>query len=312
MKKIKLSCTLATFNEEENISRCLVSVIRQLADCVDEIVVVDGGSSDNTVKIAKQHGAEVIVTDNPKIFHINKQKANDLAKGEWILQLDADEVISSQLASEVKRVIDMSEGELTDMYSKISNKVQSSKFKIQNDKENLFLRHQKLLEQRDGKVGSNDQNDPIVAFFIPRKNYFLGRFLRYGGTYPDGVIRLFKKDKARLPCKSVHEQYEVAGRAGWLNGDLLHYDSLTFGRYLVRNSRYAELFAREFETTNMPLNSFNFLYYMFIKPFGVFLSLYFRHKGFLDGFPGLVWAIYSGLTWRTAWVMNWEKKSRNT
>src|SRR3989344_4195971 len=124
--KIKLSCTLATFNEEENIGRCLESV-KNLAD---EIIVVDGGSSDNTVKIARQYGAEVTLTDNPKIFHINKQKANDRAKGEWILQLDADEVVSEELKNEIFQITSS----------------QKSEFRSQDISE-LFKKHQKLVEQ---------------------------------------------------------------------------------------------------------------------------------------------------------------------
>lgn len=92
-----LSVVLATYNEEENIGSCLKSV----KTIADEIIVVDGGSSDKTVEIAKSFNAKVTITDNPPIFHINKQKAVDLAKGDWILQLDADEVVSSELKEEI-------------------------------------------------------------------------------------------------------------------------------------------------------------------------------------------------------------------
>ena len=85
-KKLKLSVALAVYNESSNIASCLTSV----RDIADEIVVVDGGSTDDTVKIAKSFGAKVIQTDNPPIFHINKQKALEACDGEWILQLDAD------------------------------------------------------------------------------------------------------------------------------------------------------------------------------------------------------------------------------
>ena len=60
MGKPKISVAIATFNEEENIKDCLESV-----QWADEIVVVDGSSQDDTVAIAKKHGAQVIVTDNP-------------------------------------------------------------------------------------------------------------------------------------------------------------------------------------------------------------------------------------------------------
>jgi glycosyltransferase involved in cell wall biosynthesis len=196
MKAIKLSCTLATYNEEENIGRCLDSV-RELAD---EIVIIDGGSTDRTVEIAKNYGARIEARENPKMFHVNKNKANDLAQGEWILQLDADEVVSEDLADEIREVVSENNK------SQITNdkQVASSKLQNQNRRKELFERHQSLLEQRDGKVGTGEGE--VVAFFVPRKNYFLGKVLTYGGSYPDGVIRLFKKDKARFPEKSLHEQ----------------------------------------------------------------------------------------------------------
>src|ERR1035437_8509354 len=101
MAKKTLSVVLATYNEEANLTACLDSV-KYLAD---EIVVVDGTSSDKTVEIAKSHGAKVLVKDNPQMFHINKQKAIDMATGDWILQLDADEQVSKELAEEVRKFI---------------------------------------------------------------------------------------------------------------------------------------------------------------------------------------------------------------
>src|SRR5579872_6233454 len=104
----KLSVVLAVYNEEKNLEACLTSV-RSIAD---EIVIVDGSSTDKTVAIAKKFGARVLVTDNPPIFHINKQKAINMAKNEWILQLDADERISPDLAKEIVKVISMQDEEI--------------------------------------------------------------------------------------------------------------------------------------------------------------------------------------------------------
>lgn len=96
-----LSVVLATFNEEKNLSECLDSV----RDLADEIIIVDGTSTDKTVEIAKKHGAKVVVTENLPNFHINKQKAIDLATEDWILQLDADERVAPELVQEIKSKI---------------------------------------------------------------------------------------------------------------------------------------------------------------------------------------------------------------
>jgi glycosyltransferase involved in cell wall biosynthesis len=97
-----LSVALAVFNEESNIERCLDSVY-QLAG---EIVIVDGHSSDNTLKILKKYlKIKVISTTNKANFHINKQMAIDACRGDWILQLDADEVVPPALAREISQTI---------------------------------------------------------------------------------------------------------------------------------------------------------------------------------------------------------------
>ncbi len=97
----KLSVVLATYNEEKNLPDCLDSV-KELAD---EIVIVDGTSTDKTVEIARKYGAKITVTDNHPIFHINKQKAIDKATSDWTLQLDADERVTQELAAEIKEKI---------------------------------------------------------------------------------------------------------------------------------------------------------------------------------------------------------------
>lgn len=272
--KTQLSVVLATYNEEKNLVDCLSSV----KDIASEIIIVDGSSQDKTVEIAKSFGAKVIITSNPPIFHINKQKALDMAKEKWVLQLDADERVTKELSKEITKIINMSEEEIEKYESTLLDK-------------SLFTRHQKLLEGRDGRIGN--ENSEYAAFFIPRLNYFLGRYLRYGGVYPDGVIRLVRKGKAHFPCKDVHEQIAVDGKVGWLQNPLLHKDSPTFERYIARNNRYTDLMAEEFTTTHLAKNVANAIRFLFVKPAWWFLLTFFRHKGFLDGWQGFVFCFYS-------------------
>ncbi len=273
---IKLSVAIATFNEERNIGDCL----RSVKAIAGEMVIVDGTSSDRTVEIARELGAKVIVTENPAIFHINKQKSFDLCIGDWILYLDADERVSKKLADEIIEVINMTDEQRSQYQSKLKGR-------------KLFLRHQRLLEERDGQIGDNDGQ--INAYFLARLNFFLGKYLRYGGVYPDGVIRLFKKGKAFLPAKSVHEQMVVVGRVGWLENDLMHIDSPNFSRYLQRNSRYIDLLAGELAQQKIGKGLGQWLDYLLVKPISWFLVTQLRHKGFLDGFQGVVFSFFSAL-----------------
>lgn len=284
----KLTVALATYNEEKNLQACLESV----KDIADEIVIVDGTSSDKTVEIAEMFGAKVTIRQNEKIFHINKQKALDMASNEWILQLDADEIVSKKLASEIKKILDFNEKELDAYQDSLPNK-------------QLFLRHQKLLEERDGYIGT--KTGDYAAFFIPRLNYFLGRNLRFGGVYPDGVIRLVKKNTAYFPCKDVHEQIAVNGRVGWLQNDLIHMADPTFDRYLQRNSRYIDLIVKQLADEKLEKNYFNFFKYLFVLPNWWFLFTFIRHKGFLDGWQGFVFSFFSALRFPRAYLRYLKK-----
>lgn len=291
-EKPLLSVTLATHNEEENLERCLKSI----ENIANEIVIVDGESTDRTVEIAKKFKARVIPTTNKVNFHINKQMANDAAEGIWILQLDADEVITKELAEEISAVVRMSD-------------VEVKARRLPEEKQRLFEIQQLQVAMRDGKL--EGEGEETVAFFMPRLNLLLGRFMRHTGMYPDGVIRLFKNGKARLPCKSVHEQYELDGKVGWLANDMIHYDSPTFERYLARNNRYSSLFAKDLEETKVPITAWNALYYAILRPKMIFWNLFLRHGGYKDGIPGLVFSFYSGLTWTSAWLKYWEKVKLN-
>jgi len=100
---MKLSLCLAVYNEEKNLHYPLDSAI----DFVDEVIIVDGGSIDRTIEVAKSYGKKikVINSDNPIMFHKNKQKAIEAAKGDWILQLDADEELTAELKEEIKSIV---------------------------------------------------------------------------------------------------------------------------------------------------------------------------------------------------------------
>jgi len=95
-----LSVILIAMNEEASIARTLRSVA-----FADEIVVVDSGSSDRTVEIARELGAKVTVTDDWPGFGPQKNRALDLATGDWVLSLDADEWLTTGSAEEIRRAV---------------------------------------------------------------------------------------------------------------------------------------------------------------------------------------------------------------
>lgn len=253
MNREKISVALATFNEKQNITPCLASV-KNLAD---EIVIVDGKSSDKTAQIAKKLGARVISTTNKAMFHINKNLAIANCKNEWILLLDADERITEELAQEILATI--------------------------------------------------GQNPKANGFWLNRRNWFLGGFLKKGGAYPDSVIRLFRKGKGRLLEVSVHEQVSIDGDVGHLKNDLLHLADPSFSRYLSRADRYTNETAQQIRVKNPGSSVWVLVYYALIKPFSVFVSIYIRHRGYVDGFRGFTWALFSAAHYFYAYVKYLEK-----
>lgn len=258
--KNNVSVVLATFNEEENIERCLLSV----KGIADEIVIVDGTSKDRTVEIAKSLGARVIVTTNKANFHINKQMAIDAAKEKWILQMDADEVVDVALENEIKQIVK------------------------KNPEEN--------------------------GFWIPRKNYFLGRFLMKGGQYPDYTIRLYRNGKGRLPQKDVHEQAEIDGKIGHLNNALLHYPYKDFAFYVNKWKRYNLFFANqikeEMEAKNVLYRIFAGFGYLVLRPSHWLLTTYIRHKGFYDSWQGFVFSFMSALRFPASYIEYLKLKNK--
>ncbi len=97
---MKLSVILITKNEGHNIWDCLNTV-----SFASEWIVVDSGSTDDTVLLAKEFGATVIQTDNWPGFGIQKNRALSAATGDWILSIDADERITPELAEEIKKTV---------------------------------------------------------------------------------------------------------------------------------------------------------------------------------------------------------------
>ncbi|MDB5986191.1 MAG: glycosyltransferase family 2 protein [Nevskia sp.] len=100
MSRAKLSVVIIAFNESENIADCLQSV-----KWADEIIVVDSGSTDGTVEMARAAGASVISTDWPG-YGVQKNRAIAYATGDWILSLDADERVTPALRLEIESVLD--------------------------------------------------------------------------------------------------------------------------------------------------------------------------------------------------------------
>ncbi|MDQ3806232.1 MAG: glycosyltransferase family 2 protein, partial [Acidobacteriota bacterium] len=168
---MKITATIITFNEAENIREACASVA-----WADEILVVDSHSADATREIARRSGARVVARDWPG-FARQKQFAADSASHDWVFSLDADERVSPELRAAVEALRAAPAERLADGYR------------------------------------------------IPRRSFYMGRWIRGGGWYPDYQLRLYRRRRGRWAGAYVHESVAMdeGARVETLRGDLLHY-----------------------------------------------------------------------------------------
>ena len=124
-----------------------------------------------------------------------------------------------------------------------------------------------------------------VGFFVRRSFYFMGKNLRFGGCQRDKVVRLFLKDSCQYKG-SVHETIVAKGPLGFFKNKIDHFSYKSYNHYISKMNLYAELKARDFKKAGLKPNGYHFV----IKPIARFFIHYFIRFGFLDFYPGFVWA----------------------
>jgi len=252
-----LSVAIITLNEEATLARTLNSVL-----WANEIVVVDSGSTDRTVEIARSFGARVIHHDWLG-FAAQKNFAIQQCTGAWILSLDADEELTPQLQHEI----------------------------------------QKLLAS----------NPKIDAYCLKRRNYFLGRWIKHGGFYPDAKLRLFRRNvenSALTPCfneRAVHETIAFEGSVRTLAYDIIHHSYPTLTDYIEHMDRYSSLGAEVLIARRRTSSSWlAFVLNVWIVPQYMFQWNYFFRLGFLDGREGLLLHLYHAAYTSWKYAKAWE------
>jgi len=271
---VTLSVVIIAYNEEANIGRTLESVKRLVADGKGEVVVVDSGSSDCTVEIARSLGAKVFIEDW-KGYAAQKNLAVEKASGDWILSLDADESVDSELVADLLG---------------------------------------QPWDSLDGRVALDDPDRGVRAaagasgFWIARKNYFLGRWIQHGGFWPDRKLRFFRRGNARFEDRLVHEDVKLEGLAGVLTGALIHNSYPTLSGYIDHMNRYSSLGARmAVENGSHRFNLINIV----LRPLATFVYNYFFRLGLLDGREGLLLHLYHAAYVSWKYAKAWEL-SRST
>jgi glycosyltransferase involved in cell wall biosynthesis len=286
---VTLSVVIITCNEEANIGHALASVQTLVADGKGEIIVVDSGSTDRTVEIAKSYDAKIFIEDW-KGYAAQKNSAIDKATGDWILSLDADEELGPGLAGEVYAA----------MHGRLGvDSIQVDSLEV--------IEKAMAIEEAQARGGTASP----VGFWIPRKNFFLGRWIKHGGFWPDPKLRLFRKGASRFEERLVHEDATpTEGISGQLKNALLHHSYPTLADYIEHMNRYSSLGAEmAVAKGHRGFSLFNIV----LRPLATFLYNYLLRLGFLDGREGLLLHLYHAVyvSWKysKAWELARKKES---
>ena len=274
--------------------RTLASVLPLVADGRGEIIVVDSGSTDRTVEIAKAYGAKVFV-EAWKGYAAQKNSAIGKAAGEWILSLDADEEVGQALAAEIADLFPATRPSHTELLEL----AEESRQQITRQS----LREFKSLAKEKG-LTEGGVFITVSGFWIRRKNEFLGRWIRHGGFWPDPKLRLFRRGGARFEERAVHEDAKlVDGISGRLKGALLHHSYPTLADYLDHMNRYSSLGAEMVAAEGrVRFSGFNIV----VRPLATFIYNYFFRLGFLDGREGLLLHLYHAVYVSWKYAKAWE------
>jgi glycosyltransferase involved in cell wall biosynthesis len=123
------------------------------------------------------------------------------------------------------------------------------------------------------------------AYFVPRKNYFLGKWIKHCGWYPDyRQPQLFRKSRFRYRQELVHESFDCDGAVGYLKNSALQYPFRDIDHYIAKQDRYSDLMARRMTEQGRRFSA----HQLVTHPLGAFARMYLLRKGFLDGMPGLI------------------------
>jgi glycosyltransferase involved in cell wall biosynthesis len=243
-----LAACVITLNEEDRIGECLDSVA-----FADELLVIDAGSTDGTVEIARRKGAHVIVRDWPG-YAVQKNFGLEQVSSDWVLSIDADERVTPELAGEIRALLAAPPAAL-------------------------------------------------AGCSVPRLTWYLGRWIRHGGWYPDRKVRLVRRGRGRWEGALVHERLVAEGGIHRLRGDLLHYTYRDIADHLSTIDRFTTEAARALAAQRRH----GALAGMLLHPPAKFLKMYLLKGGFLDGLPGFIVAVlgsyYVFLKYAKAWEL---------
>jgi glycosyltransferase involved in cell wall biosynthesis len=141
------------------------------------------------------------------------------------------------------------------------------------------------------------------GYFIRRRNHFMGRWIRWGGGYPDSKLRFFKRGTASFKERAVHEEMLGQGKIGMLHGDMLHHAYPNLTLFIEHMNRYSTLGAEINHAKGK--GGFSVLNIV-VSPIVRFIYNYVFRAGFLDGREGLLFHLYHSVYMSWKYSKAWE------
>jgi len=164
-----------------------------------------------------------------------------------------------------------------------------------------------LVEEIGGML--KDDAKGVDGFFVYRRTYYLGKWIRYGGWYPDGEIRLYRREKGRWEG-GLHAKIVVDGKVSVLKNKYLHYTYRDISDQIQTIDRYSNIAAQDMAESG---KKFCLLKLLFHPPFR-FIKEYLFKSGFRDGLPGLIITVstmfYVFIKYAKLWEISISKKER--
>ncbi len=152
--------------------------------------------------------------------------------------------------------------------------------------------------------------EALETYFIPRRNFFMDRWIKHGGWYPDYCQpKLFRKGALTYRDDLVHEGFDIHGRLGYLKSDVLHYSFRDLSQIIAKMDNYSTLGMQKMQQQGKRASMLSAL----LHGIGAFLRIYILKRGFLDGWAGFVIALgnFEGTFYRYAKLALHQKTQKN-
>lgn len=253
----RLCIIILTKNEEKDIE----AAVQNARQCADEVLVVDSGSTDRTVELAKKNGARVVFREWDNDFAAQRNFALTQTDADWVLYLDADERMNDELLAAVKKVVANDRPA-----AGAENRNATAAGQASSDSTATFLANKTGLKQ----------------YSMQRKSVAFGKEFSYGPLHPDWVTRLFPRQSVTWVGK-VHEHPECSLPLEKLPGHIEHYTYRNWQEWEEKMSRYSTLWAEEAYHKGRRAS----LPEALLHGIGSLFSTLLLRLGFLDGWMGI-------------------------